>query len=304
MEAWRTGNYSIVEPYLGGEMKAAFSEGLFKTTRNALIRMYGSIEGYRLIKTENKNGYEVYYYQVSAERGNYTVSVTVKGGKVEGFHVSAHPFVPTASGLLYPLLGAFLGFLILWAYLRKFHGAELVLGAVLLIPVPLFQPLVQTLPRFLNVTNPTFTVLWTGSIAALFQEPLKYYFSRDKSLGKALYIGVGFGIGEGIYVALNAFLFGGAYWIALIERALSLLFHASTTLLFAYSCRNGWGGKALLIMIALHWIIDSIASYWHFSPSAAVLGADYAVMAVVSLVILSRLLPLARAEKEEPAVKW
>jgi len=304
MEAFKTGNYSVVEPYLSPTMKAVFSEKLFTTTRNALIEKYGSIEGYRLTREENKNGYEVYYYQVNAERGNYTVSVTVKGGKVEGFHVSALPFAPTASGLLYPLLGAFLGFLVLWAYLRKFHGAELILGAVLLIPVLFLQPLVQALPKFLNVTNLAFIVLWTGLIAALFQEPLKYYLSRDKTLGKALYVGIGFGLAEGIYVALNASLLGGASWVAILERFLSVVFHASTTVFFAYSYRNGKGREALVAMILAHWVIDSLAAYWHYNVSTFVLAITYAIMLAIAAVILFKLLPAAKTENEEPAVKW
>ncbi|WP_457741489.1 hypothetical protein [Thermococcus sp.] len=303
MEAWKTGNYSIVKPYLSPAMKALFTEKLFMATRNTLVEKYGSVEGYRLIREEKKDGYEVYYYRVLAEKGNYTVSVTVKGGRVEGFHLSALPLAPTVSGLLYPLAGAFLGFLVLWAYLRKFHGAELILGAVLLVPVLLFQSPLQMLPRFLGVMNLTFIVLWTGLIAALFQEPLKYYFSRDKSLGKALYIGIGFGIGEGIYVALNGLLLGGASPIALIERTLALLFHASTTVLFAYSYRNGWGKKALLAMVLIHWLADSIAAYWHVNPSTAVLTAGYAVMFLTALAILPKLLPLAKIEKEE-VVRW
>ncbi|WP_099209689.1 hypothetical protein [Thermococcus henrietii] len=33
MQAWRNGNYSIVEPYLSPAMKAAFSEKVFQSAR-------------------------------------------------------------------------------------------------------------------------------------------------------------------------------------------------------------------------------------------------------------------------------
>ncbi len=300
MEAWKTGNYSLVEPYLSPAMKTAFSKSVFQSARKELVERYGEIEGYHLIKKEKEKGYEVYYYRVIAEKGNYTVSVTVKDGKVEGFHITPS-FNPRNA--LYPLLGGLLGLMIIWASLRRFHAGELILGAVLLIPLLIFQPLVQKLPGLLGVGSTAFLVAWTGLIAALFQEPLKYYFSRDKTLGRALYVGVGFGIGEAIYVAVMASL-GGSSLIGAVERAFALLFHASTTVLFAYSYRNGWGRRALLVMILVHWLTDSIAAYWHVSPSNAVLLAGYAVMLLTALAILPKLLPLARAESEEPEVRW
>ncbi|NJE54690.1 DUF3887 domain-containing protein [Thermococcus sp. 21S9] len=300
MEAWKTGNYSIVEPYLSPEMKRVFTEKTFTTVRDELVKLYGPIKGYTLEKTEEKNGYQIYFYRVTAEKGGYTVSVTVKDGKVEGFHL-VPGFSPEKA--VYPLLGGLLGLLLLWAYLRKFHAGELILGALLVIPVLIFQPLVQELPGFLGVTNTAFLVVWTGLIAGLFQEPLKYYFSRDKTLGRAVYIGAGFGLGEAVYVAFIASI-GGGSWIGLIERTLALLFHASTTALFAYSHRNSWGRKALLAMVLVHWLTDSIATYWHTNPSTTVLVAGYVVMLLTVLAILSKLLPLAKTENEEPEVRW
>ena len=300
MEALKTGNYSTVEPYLSKTMKEAFPESLFKTVREGLVNQYGEIKGYKLKKTESRGDYTVYYYHVIAERGNYTVSVTVRDGKVVGFHL-APGFNPKKA--LYPLLGGLPGLLLFWFYLRKFHAGELILGVVLLVPVLIIQPPLQMAPEYAGIKNGTFLILWTGLIAGLFQEPLKYYTSRDKPLDRALYIGVGFGLGEAIYVAVTSALLGGASWLALIERTLALLFHASTTLLFAYSWRNGWGRKALISMVLVHWLIDSIASYWHVNPSTEVIIAGYTVMLFTALVVLIKLLPLARIEKETK-VKW
>ncbi|NJE49318.1 DUF3887 domain-containing protein [Thermococcus sp. 9N3] len=300
MEAWKTGNYSLVEPYLSGDMRKAFTEKTFSTIREGMVKEYGPVKGYELEKTEEKGGYQIYYYRVIAEKGNYTVSVTVKDGKVEGFHF-APKFNPEKA--LYPLLGGLLGLLLLWAYLRKFHAGELILGAVLILPVLVVQPPLQMLPGYAGISNAVLAVLWSGLIAGLVQEPLKYYFSRDKTLGRAVYIGAGFGLGEAIYVATISALFGGSL-LGLFERTLALLFHASTTALFAYSYRNGWGGKALLAMVLVHWLTDSIAAYWHVNPSTAVLVAGYAVMLLTALAILPKLLPLARTESEEPEVRW
>ncbi|WP_456423716.1 DUF3887 domain-containing protein [Thermococcus sp.] len=300
MEALKTGNYSLVSPYLSGEMKKVFAEKTFGVIREELVNEYGPIKGYELEKTEKVDGYSVYYYRVVAERGNYTVSVTVKDGKVVGFHL-VPGFNPKKA--LYPLLGGLLGLLLLWFYIRRFHTGELILGAVLLVPVLIIQPPLQMAPEYAGIKNGTFLILWTGLIAGLVQEPLKYYFSRDKSLGEALYIGVGFGLGEAVYVATLSVLFGGGF-LGLIERTLALLFHASTTLLFAYSWRNGRGKEALLAMVLVHWLTDSIASYWHVNPSTEVIIAGYTVMLLTALVILIKLLPLVREEREETRVRW
>jgi len=299
MEAWKTGNYSAVEPYLSSAMKRAFTEKTFKAVRDEMIELYGPVRGYTLEKTEEKDGYQIYFYRVTAEKGSYTVSVTVKNGKVDGFHIVPR-FNP--KNAIYPLLGGLLGLLIIWIYLRKFHAGELILGAVLLVPVLIFQPPVQSAIVFLGVSGALPRVLWTGLIAALFQEPLKYYFSRDKTLGKALYIGAGFGIGEAVYAATLSSLFGGSV-LVLVERTLALLFHSSTTVLFAYAYRNGWGRKALLAMVLVHWLTDSLAAYWHVNPSNLVLLAGYGVLLLTSLVVLPKLLPLAKAEREQ-TVRW
>ncbi|WP_297460598.1 hypothetical protein [Thermococcus sp.] len=300
MEALKTGNYSVVEPYLGDGMRGVFTERVFSAVRGELVDKFGQIRGYTLEKVVNKNNYRVYYYRVTAERGSYRVSVTVRNGRVEGFHL-VPDFNP--AGAIYPLTGGLLGLLLLWAYLRKFHAGELVLGTVLLIPVLLVQPPLQALPGYLGLSDPVYVTLWSGLVASLIQEPLKYYFARDKTLGRATYVGAGFGIGEALYVSTLSAIFGGSM-LALVERALALMFHASTTLLFAHSHRSGAGRRALLIAILLHWLLDWMASYWHFTRSELLLWGSYLTMLGFSLAIFWKLLPLARTENEEPAVRW
>ncbi len=302
MEALKTGNYSLVEPYLSPTMERAFSRDVFELTRNSLIHSHGEIKDYELTRSEKKGGYTVYYYRVTAERGNYTVSVTVKDGKVAGFHLTSLPlrFSPPA---LYPVAGALLAFLLLWFYLRKLGIAEVIFGAVLLLIVLVVQPPLQALPKFLGVKGTAFTVLWSGLIAALVQEVLKYFAARGKPLRKALYIGAGFGLGEGFYVAAISIFMGTVSPLAVLERFLVLLFHSSTTALFAYSYKNGWGRTALLAMVLTHWLIDSLAAYWQYNPSYLILTVSYVTMAVLAILVLLKLLPLAKLEREEN-VKW
>ncbi len=303
MEALKTGNYSIVKPYLSPLMEKVLTEKSFESIRKSLIDAYGPIQSYELLKSEKKGSYVTYYYRVKASRGTYTVTVTVRNGKVEGFHLKGMPFKPTVTSL-YPLLGALLAFLLIWTYVRKLGIGEVIFGAVLFFIVLIIQPLIQSIPTLVGVSNVAFIVLWTGFIAGLLQEVVKYYASRDKSQRKALYIGAGFGLGEALYVSAVSVLGGGSVAIlSALERFLALLFHASTTVIFSKAYRRGWGRKALMILILIHWFVDSLAAYWHYSPSYLLLGVSYGVMLAVG-VYLFKLLPGVKEEKEEVTVEW
>ena len=303
MGALKTGNYSIVEPYLSPIMKKALTRGSFEAICKSLIGAHGEIQSYEFVKREEEGPYITYYYRVTASKGTYTVTVTVRDGKVDGFHLKGVPFKATASAL-YPILGALLAFLIIWAYVRKLGVAEVIFGMVLLFIVLLIQPLIQSIPTFLGVSNITFLVLWTGFIAGLLQEVAKYYASRGKSQGKALYIGVGFGFGEAIYVSLISMVSGGSVVVlSALERFLALLFHASTTVIFSRAYGQGKGREALTALILIHWFVDSLAAYWHYSPSYIILGVSYAVMLAVGLYLI-KLLPGVKAGEETETIKW
>ena len=302
MDALKTGNYSAVEPYLSPLMKKVLTKESFEAIRDSLIEAHGEIKSYELVKSETKGPYITYYYRVTASKGTYTVTVTVRDGKVEGFHLEGVPIKPSKSAA-YPILGALLAFLVIWAYVRRLGVAELVFGIALFFIVLLFQPLIQSVPTFLGVSNVAFLVVWTGFIAGVFQETIKYYAARNKGQRKALYIGGGFGLGEAIYVSAISVL-GGTQVVLLsaLERFLALLFHSSTTVIFSRAYPDGKGREALLAMILVHWFIDSLAAYWHYNPSYAVLGASYAVMLAAGLYLF-KVLPEVKGEVEE-GVKW
>ncbi len=303
MEALKTGNYSIVEPYLSPTMKKVFSEESFKSLRKWLITSYGDIKGYKFLRTEEKGSYTVYYYQVIGGKKNYTVTVTIKEGKVDGFHMTSIPLAFTP-GSIYPIVGALIGLFLLWIYVRRMGWAELIFGMALLAITLIVQPPIQTLPRFAGISNVTVLILWTGLVAGVIQETLKYYASREKSQRKALYIGAGFGVGEAIYVSLMSMIGGGSVVVlSALERFLALLFHSSTTVIFSRAYHSGWGREALLALILVHWLVDSLTAYWQYNPSYIILGASYAIMLAVGLCLL-KLLPEVKAEKEEETVKW
>ena len=300
MEALVRDNYSIAERYFSPLMKKVFTKALFERTRGMIIQSCGEIRGYSLERREG----DVYYYRLLCEKRSVTVTVTVKGGLIEGFHMG-FPGFNFALPVLYPLIGALLAVLALWAYLRVIKFAELLLGmAVLLISLVIQIP-IQTIPRLVGAGNLIFLAVWAGFIAAIVQEPLKYYFSRDKGLKGALYIGAGFGLAEGILTLGIALISGGAASpLAILERFLVLMFHASTTLFFAYAYREGWGKKALGTMVLIHGVMDSLAAYWKVAPSLGLLATIYIITALTAGIVLFTLIGKAKNEVEEAKIVW
>jgi len=301
MQALKTGNYSLVEPYLSPLMKAAFTRGEFTAIREGLVRGHGTITGYELLRVKGEGPYKVYYYRVLAEKGDYTVTVTVRDGKVEGFHLKGFSITMTPA-VLYPLAGAIAALLLIWLYLRAFGAAEVLFGlAIFLIAIAVQSPL-QSLSAYLGVSGSIGTILWGGFIAGLIQEGLKYYSARGKGLRDAIYIGSGFGLTEAVYVCFLTLLLGSASLLSALERFLALLFHSSTAGLFSYSHTRGWGRKAFLLAFLVHWAADSMALYWQHTPSTWILAVTYTILGVTSLPLL-KLLPQAKVERKQ-RVRW
>ncbi len=301
MQALKTGNYSIVEPYLSPLMKAAFTRGEFRAIREGLIRGHGAITGYELLRVKTEGPYRVYYYRVIAEKGDYTVTVTVRDGRVEGFHLKGFSITLTPA-VLYPLAGAIAALLLIWLYLKRFGAAEVLFGlAIFLIAIAVQSPL-QSLPAYLGVAGSLGTILWGGFVAGLIQEGVKYYSARGKNLRDAIYIGSGFGLTEALYIGFLTLLLGSASLLSALERFLALLFHSSTAGLFSYSHARGWGKRAFLLAFLVHWAADSMALYWQYTPSTWILVVTYTILGIASLPLL-KLLPQAKAERER-RVRW
>ncbi len=299
MEAIVTGNYSIAEEYFSPLMRRVFTQALFEKTRNMIIRYNGEIQGYSF---EKKVG-DVYYYKLLCKKRDITVTVTVKDGMIEGFHMNLS--FALSFQALYPFFGVLLALILLGAYFRKIKVAEILLGIFIFIVAIGVQTPLQNIPRIIGAGNLAFIVLWTGLIAAVVQESFKYYISRNRSLKGALYIGAGFGFVEGLLAVGIIAVFGGsASPIAFLERFIVLFFHASTTLLFAYSYREGWGIRAFGVITLIHWIMDSLTAYWNIHPSIGLLATIYIITALTSAVILLTLAKKAKNEVEEAKVVW
>ncbi len=299
MEAIVTGNYSLAERYFSPLMKRVFTQALFEKTRNMIIRYNGQIQGYSFEKRVGT----VYYYKLLCEKKDIEVTVTVENGMITGFHMNLSFGLSFQS--LYPFFGALLALILLGAYFRKVKFAELILGMIILLIALGVQTPIQSIPRVIGTKSLAFLVLWVGLIAAVVQESLKYYFSRNKNLKEALYIGAGFGFAEGLLAVGMVAVFGGsASPISFLERFIVLFFHASTTLLFAYAYKEGWGMRAFGVMTLIHWIIDSLTAYWNIHPSTGLLATIYIITGLTSAVVLFTLVKKAKNEVEEAKVVW
>lgn len=283
-------DYSIIEPYLTDLMKTAFKEEAFKELRNNLVSSYGNLKSYKFIKEEEKGKYRNYYYDAVFEKKTVTFIIAMEDTKIAGIHLK-FPFSFTS---LYPLIGGIVGIIILLLILRKLIFSEFLLGIGLLIIVVIIQPLIQRLVTF---KNPFILPLWIGFIAGVFQETLKYFFSRNKKRIDALYVGSGFGFGESLFIFLSALSAGKLSILSLIERLLAFFFHTGTTPLFSYAEEKGWGVKSLILMIILHTIIDSFAAYWNMNQEKIyIIYIIYGIMALFSFVILLKFIPLIKKE--------
>jgi hypothetical protein len=235
----------------------------------------------------------------------------------------------------FPLLGGLLA----WATIyflgfKKQKWAELILGAVAFILAMVVQNPIQQLPLLgigirsnadVIARGTAFTLgvaIWLGLIAGFTQEGVRYFLVKDKSTRTALFVGLGFGITEVLFVAVTPILAvtvtGGNLDVpvvqavlSMLERYFAVLFHVGTTVYLAYAARNGFGGKAYLTMALLHGFLDTLAAYGQLlvlkSEELAMkftIGLEV-IFAVIAIALIAYTLPLARIdEPEEERVIW
>ena len=334
-EALKSGGYSILQPYLDDEMKSAFNEEKFNAFRGDLISKYGELKSYSFVKEGKVSGFILGYYNFEFERADVTLRLVFR--EVNGEYLlsgiwidavnSKEAGIPLGVALFFPVLGGFLALLTFYILgFRKIGVAEIVLGIILVAITLGIQPLIQNAP-FLAVGIKSnsdiiakgtafviLTAIWLGFVAGFFQESLKYGLSKGKYLNEALFIGIGFGLGEAILVpalqAIQLSTLGGitpkltTALVSMLERYLATLFHAGTTVVLAYSYKNGFGKKALLSLSIVHGIIDTFAAYYQFRASAIVLAIIYVLLLAVSLFLLRYGLPKVKEEREEDRIVW
>ncbi|WP_209475660.1 YhfC family glutamic-type intramembrane protease [Thermococcus stetteri] len=237
------------------------------------------------------------------------------------------PPFPLFGGLLAWATVYFLGF-------KKQKWAELILGAVAFILAMVVQNPIQQLPLLgigirsnadVIARGTAFTLgvaLWVGFVAGFVQEGVKYFLVKDKSTKAALFIGLGFGLTEVLFIVIVPIITvvatGGKLdvpvlqaLLSMIERYFAVLFHVGTAVYLAYASRNGFGGKGLLSMAVLHGFVDTLAAYGQLLfienkilAMKFTLGLEV-LFAIITIALLVYTLPLARVEEpEEEKVMW
>lgn len=285
-ESIKTGDYSILEPYLDEKMKEAFNEKAFNALREQMISKYGNLKSFEFVEEGKTGEFISGYYRFEFEKADVILKLVfsqVDGEyKLSGLWIQKVVWkergisLPLAVGL--PILGGILPLLTFYIVgFKKIKGAELILGFFLGAITLFIQPIIQQAPflalgiksnadiiaRGLSFT--IITAIWLGFIAGFFQEGLKYVFVRNRNLKEALFVGIGFGLGEAILVPLLHLTLGDLPPIQLtqallssFERYIATLFHAGTTVILAYAYKNGFGRKALVILSVVHGVIDAL----------------------------------------------
>jgi len=235
----------------------------------------------------------------------------------------------------FPIIGGLLAWITIYLLgFRRQKWAELILGGVAFILAMILQNPVQQLPLLgmgirsnadVVARGTVFTVevsLWVGVVAGLIQEGVKYLLVRDKGTRTALFVGLGFGVTEVIFVAVTPIIAvayaGGKIdvpvvqaLLSMVERYFAVLFHVGSTVYLAYAARNGFGGKGFLTMAFLHGFVDTLAAYGQLltleSEGLAMkfmLGVE-TIFAVIAMALIAYTLSFARVkEPEEEKVIW
>ena len=234
----------------------------------------------------------------------------------------------------FPLLGGLLA----WAtvYLLGFKRTRwddflLGLGAFLLAMI--LQNPIQQLPLLgigirsnadVVARGTVFTMgvaLWVGIVAGFVQEGVKYFLVKDKGTRTALFVGLGFGITEVLFIAVTPIIAVaatggkidvpvGQALLSAVERYFAALFHVGTTVYLAYAAKNGFGGRGFLAMAVLHGFVDTLAAYGQLlTVKSTELAVKFTIglevlFAVVAIALIAYTLPLVGEEPEEESVIW
>lgn len=241
IKALNTGNYSLIKPYMGGELEAQFTEDYFNQIREFTLKNYGEIKGYTPIGNETSGDLLKFEYRVRAEKGSFPVLLAYRNGTLIGIALGIAPR-PNPLGMVASVLSSTAAILLL-AFRRRpsipdfFLGSGLALGLAVVIP---FYSIV-----LLTVGNPVRRALILAVVSAVTVEGLKFYFSRGRN---GLSLGLGLGFGKYVLLAIGTFVStnflmkipvafsGGALYIVL-EAFLLTVYHGATGAVYSRSRR-------------------------------------------------------------------
>ncbi len=239
--------------------------------------------------------------------------------------------------LLFPILGGLAGLVFLYVIgFRRFIGGDLILGLIIFFLALVIQSLIQPLLLVQIAFSASITFgkvveyiiaqglpliilvsLWFGLVAATVQSFLKYIFVRGKSYVTSANIGAGFGLTEAFFVGLSGFIvqfiavMGETpvsiianvplhyYPIASLERFSALLFHFGSTIYIFDSAKIGKWLQGLLVIIALHGLIDFLAAFSQLTGNPIAVVVTEITTLLVGVGLTLKFYKKAVMEREE-----
>jgi hypothetical protein len=253
LKAINTGNYSLIEPYMGQTLREQFTEDYFEQVREFTIANYGKLKGYRLLKNETSGDLVKFTYTVIAEKGSFPVLLAYKNGQLVGIALGVKP-KPSPLGMIATMLGSLIVLALIWPF-KKLSPSELVLGAGIALILSVVIPF-YAISSLLLIPSPLERSLVVATLSALTIEGLKLYFSRNRD---GLSLGLGLGLGQYVLLAIGTFVatnfimklpvsFSGGAGYAFLEALLFTSFHALSA--SAYTAR-GWRPFPLFALLEL-----------------------------------------------------
>ena len=237
IEAFNTGNYSLIEPYMSEELKSQFTEDYFHQIREFTLDNYGKLEGYELTSNSSEGDLQKFEYTVHCEKGSFPVLLAYKNGQLVGIALGVKAR-PNPAGMLLMMLGSLISLGALYYWKRRLEMAEFVMGAGIALGLGIILPFYSIVTLGMGRTA---GVLTTALLTALTIEGSKYYFSQNRD---GLSLGLGFGVGKYVLLAVGTFVttnfimklpvsFSGGLAYAFLSALIFTAFHGVSAMLYS-----------------------------------------------------------------------
>lgn len=237
IEAFNTGDYSLIEPYMSEDLKNQFTRDYFSQIRNFTLDNYGRLNDYELTSNTTEGDLQKFEYTIHCEKGSFPVLLAYRKGELVGIALGIKAR-PNPVGMLLMILGSLISLGMLYYWAKRFEIAEFVMGAgislALGIILPFYSIITLGMGRFAGI-------LTVALLTSLTVEVSKYYFSRGRD---GLSLGLGFGFGKYVFLAVGTFVatnfilklpvsFAGEELYAFLGALVFTTFHAISAMLYS-----------------------------------------------------------------------
>ncbi|WP_297416608.1 DUF3887 domain-containing protein [Thermococcus sp.] len=237
IDAFNTGNYSLIEPYMSGELKSQFTEGYFHQIGEFTLSNYGKLRGYELISNSTEGELRKFEYRVYGDRGSFPVLLAYKNGKLVGIALGIRA-KPNPVGMLLMMLGSLIPLGVFYYWRRRLETAEFVMGVGIALGLSVILPFYSIVTIGMSRAV---GVLTTAFLTALTVEGSKYYFSHNRD---GLSLGLGFGVGKYVFLAIGTFVaanfimklpvsFAGGELYTFLSALVFTAFHGVSAMLYS-----------------------------------------------------------------------